>query len=64
MEHMEFHEVLVPVDGGELATTDYGGSGRPMIFIHSPGYSARQWDDVAAGVKTEANQTVIVKSTM
>lgn len=50
MKHMEFHEVLVPVDGGELATTDYGGSGRPMIFIHSPGYSARQWDDVAAGV--------------
>lgn len=54
MNDMEFREVLVPVDGGELAVTDYDGRGRPVLFIHAPGYSARQWDDVAAGFQAHA----------
>lgn len=36
-------EVRVPVEGGELAVTDYGGPGRAVVLVHSAGYASDVW---------------------
>lgn len=49
---MSSREIAVPVPGGSLAAIDYGGTGRDVLFAHSPGFNARQWDEVAELVST------------
>ncbi len=36
-------ELRIPVSGGELAVRDYGGPGRTVVLVHSPGYSSNVW---------------------
>lgn len=36
-------ELRIPVTGGELAVTDYGGPGRTVVLVHSVGYSSDVW---------------------
>ena len=45
---MTVTELVVTTPLGPLGVIDYGGSGRAVLFAHSPGFSARQWDRVAA----------------
>ena len=39
----------ITVDGKQIAFTQSGGSGRPVIFVHGNSSSSRTWGPVLAG---------------
>ena len=40
---MTAQDILVPVEGGTLGVMDFGGTGDPVLLVHSPGHSAATW---------------------
>lgn len=40
-------------DGAELAYVDWGGGGRPILFLHGYGLSSRSWDAVCLAMQPD-----------